>query len=115
MHELANELIQKKNEELIDASIYENQKKINPVGCIHYLEDTKCHNLEKLYCFFCLCPKYDRTVKEGGCKIDSPKGKYIDNHEGKIWDCSDCILPHKRENAIKLLEKLFTNNDIIIS
>jgi hypothetical protein len=33
MHELATELIQKRNEEVIDASIYENQKKINPDGC----------------------------------------------------------------------------------
>ncbi|MCX6750641.1 MAG: hypothetical protein NTZ83_04245 [Candidatus Pacearchaeota archaeon] len=81
MHELANEIIEKKNEELIDASIYENQKKINPVGCIHYLENTKCHN--------------------------------IDTKEGKILDCSDCLLPHKRENAIKLLDNLFTKNDTI--
>jgi len=125
MHELATEIIQKKNEELIDASIYEKQKQINPKGCIHYLEGTKCHNLEKLYCFFCFCPKYDRTIKEGGCKngtikeegrdINPAKGKYIDTKEGKILGCSDCILPHKRDNAIKLLDNLFTNNDIILS
>lgn len=107
MHELANEIIEKKNKEVIDTYNYENQKKINPNGCICYQQDKKCHDIENLNCFFCYCPNYDRTVKEGGCKIDSPKGKLIDNHEGKIWDCSDCDFPHTKENAIKLLENLF--------
>jgi Zn-finger protein len=107
MHELANELIQKKNEERIDTYSYENQRKINPNGCVHYLENTRCHDMEELNCFFCLCPKYDRTVKEGACRINSPDSKYIDNHEGKILDCSDCGFPHIKDNAVKLLENLF--------
>ena len=37
----------------------------------------------------------------------SPDGKYIETINGRVWDCSDCTFPHKRENAIKLLEKLF--------
>lgn len=107
MHELANEIIQKKNEEVIDTYNYDNQKEINPNGCELYPINKKCHNMEELNCFFCLCPKYDRTVKEGRCKIDSPNGKYIDNHQCKILDCSDCNFPHIRENAIKLLENFF--------
>lgn len=107
MHELASEIINKNVEELIESYDYENQKKVNLHGCICYEQDVKCHNLESLNCFFCYCPNYDRTIKEGACKINNPKGKYIDNHEGKIWDCSDCDFPHTRENAVKLLEKLF--------
>lgn len=107
MHELANEIINKKNEEVIDTYDFENQKKINPNGCELYPTNKKCHEIEKLNCFFCLCPNYDRGVKEGACKIDNPKGKYIDASEGKILDCSNCDFPHSKENAVKLLEKLF--------
>lgn len=116
MHELANEIIEKKNGKVIDfysyknqKEIYQNQKEINPSGCELYGRNEKCHNMKdiELNCYFCFCPNYDRTVKEGACKINSPNAKYIDNHEGKILDCSDCDFPHKRENAIKLLDNLF--------
>ncbi len=107
MHELATERIEKKNEEIISMWDFDKQKKANPNGCICYEQDKKCHNIENLNCFFCYCPNYDRTVKEGKCKINSSKAKYIDNHEGKILDCSDCDFPHTKENAIKLLENLF--------
>jgi Zn-finger protein len=107
MHEMANEIIAERNTSLIEEWDFEKRKKENPHGCICYEESKKCHDMEDLNCFFCYCPEYDRTIKEGGCKIDSSKGKYIDNHEGKIWDCSDCDFPHKKENALRLLENLF--------
>jgi len=107
MHKLANKNIKERISKIIDNYDFEKQKKLNPTGCVCYEQDKKCHNITDLNCFFCYCPNYDRNVKEGKCKIDSPKGKYIDNHEGKILDCSDCDFPHKKENAIKLLEGLF--------
>jgi Zn-finger protein len=107
MHELANEIIGKNINEVISGWDFEERKKANPNGCICYEQNKKCHDLENLNCFFCYCPNYDKSVKEGKCKINSPKGKYINNHEGKILDCSDCDFPHKKENAIKLLEILF--------
>lgn len=107
MHALANEIREQRIGEVIDEWNFEKRKKANPNGCVCYEQDKKCHNLKKLNCFFCYCPDYDRSVKEGRCRIDSPDGKYIDNHERKILDCSECDFPHKRENAIKLLEELF--------
>lgn len=107
MHVLANDIIEDRIEKVIDAWDFDKMKEEHPETCVCYEQNKKCHNVEDLNCFFCYCPNYDRSVKEGGCKINSPKGKYIDNHKGKIWDCSDCDLPHKKENAIKLLEGLF--------
>lgn len=107
MHELATGIILKNNQELISEWDFEARKKVNTYGCICYEKNKKCHDIDELNCFFCYCPNYDRTVKEGLCKIDSPDGKYIDTSNGKILDCSDCTFPHTRENAIKLLENLF--------
>ena len=107
MHVLANDIIEERIEKVIDAWDFDRMKKEHPETCVCYVQDKKCHDTENLNCLFCYCPNYDRTVKEGKCKINSPNGKYIDNHEGKILDCSDCDFPHKKENAIKFLENLF--------
>ena len=108
MHELATELIKKNITEVIESWDYEKRKKENLKKCFLYALNKKCHNIDGQFnCFFCLCPMYDMNIKEGRCKINSPDAKYIDNHEGKILDCSDCDFPHKKENAIKLLEGLF--------
>jgi len=107
MYEAANEIIIKRNEEIIDEWDFEIRKKLNPHGCICYEQDKKCHSVEDLNCFFCYCPNYDRTVKEGACKINSPNAKYINGSDGKILDCSDCTFPHIKKNAIKLLDNLF--------
>jgi len=40
----------------------------------------------------------------------SPKGKYIDNCNGKILDCSDCDFPHVRENVRNMLLKLYNQD-----
>lgn len=107
MHDLAKEIINERTKNIINQWDFDEQKKSNPNGCVCYSQDKKCHDLEELNCFFCYCPNYDTSVKEGKCKINSPKGKYIDNHKGKILDCSDCDIPHRKENAIKLLDSLF--------
>jgi Zn-finger protein len=107
MHELASKIIENRNVELLEKHDYERKKIDDPKGCPHYEQNTKCHNMEDLNCYFCFCPKYDRSVKEGGCKINSPEGKYVEGLDGKIFDCSDCNFPHIKENAVKLLENLF--------
>jgi Zn-finger protein len=107
MHELAKKLIKERISTLVEEYDFNIRKETHPQECTFYLDGGKCHNIEDLNCLTCLCTEYDMNVKEGGCKIDSPYGKYIDTPDGKIFDCSDCNLPHKRENVIKLLESLF--------
>lgn len=94
-------------EETINIWDFETRKKSYPESCICYQENKKCHNIENLNCFFCYCPEYNRSLEEGGCKINSPSGKYIKTTNGKIWDCSGCTFPHEKENVIKLLYDLF--------
>lgn len=103
MHKLAKKIIEERIDKLIGEWDFEKRKKSNSEECICYPQNKKCHNLEKLNCLFCYCPNYDLSVKEGKCKINSPKGKYIENSEGKILDCSDCDFPHKAENIRKIL------------
>lgn len=72
-----------------------------------------CHNIEDLNCFFCYCPWYENETAEGGCKIGNPlgKGKWFDKeYDGteKIWDCSECVYPHKEKTIKEILSKLFT-------
>ncbi len=109
MHAQAKKFIEKRINQLIKDYDFEKRKKTNPDECVCYEQNKKCHNLEELNCFFCYCPNYDTSVKEGGCKINSPKGKYIDNHEGKIWDCSDCDIMHNKENIRKYLSNRLYN------
>ncbi|OGJ16329.1 hypothetical protein A3K74_01910 [Candidatus Pacearchaeota archaeon RBG_13_33_26] len=108
MHELAKNIITERIDELIKEWNFENRKS-NADECICYQQGKKCHDIKNLNCFFCYCPNYDTSVKEGRCFINSPKAKYIDNHNGKILDCSDCDFPHKPENIKKLLTRRFYN------
>lgn len=58
-----------------------------------------CHqgiNNEEFNCLFCFCPLYALGDKCGG------NFKYTD--DGKK-DCSDCLIPHKRENYDKIISK----------
>lgn len=51
-----------------------------------------CHKTdrpENFNCLFCYCPLYALGEKCGG------NYKYVG---GGIKDCSDCLVPHKREN-----------------
>lgn len=46
-----------------------------------------CHKLKEINCLFCFCPLYPLKDCKGNYKM-------IDN----IKDCSDCTLPHQKDN-----------------
>ncbi len=103
-------------EEHIDKIIKEfgfyNRKLKNSEECICYKEGKPCHNIseDELNCFLCYCPEYRIDIEEGGCKINSPGGKWLINEKlpvGKIWDCSDCEIPHREEIVRKKLGEVF--------
>lgn len=118
MHEKAKDIIKRRNSKiteewncdvlaLIKKFNFDVRKKTHPEECICYQQNKPCHNIDNLNCIFCFCSNYDLSVKEGRCKIDSPSAKYIDNHDGKILDCSDCDWPHKPENVKNILLKIY--------
>lgn len=59
-----------------------------------------CHrgaDSDSFSCIFCYCPLYALGDKCGGCF------RYTD---GGIKDCSGCLIPHRRENYGRIMEKM---------
>ncbi len=59
-----------------------------------------CHkgvSPEKFSCLFCYCPLYALGHRCGG------NFTYTENG---IKDCSGCLIPHRRENYDKVMEKM---------
>lgn len=52
---------------------------------------------ENFNCLFCYCPLYALGDQCGG------NYTYLDNG---IKDCSNCLVPHRRENYDKIMEKM---------
>ena len=62
-----------------------------------YFPCHKCTNTENFSCLFCYCPLYVLGDKCGG--------NFTYTKEG-IKDCSNCIVPHRRENYDRIMEKM---------
>lgn len=59
-----------------------------------------CHeqaNPDSFSCLFCYCPLYALGNKCGGNFTYTEQG---------IKDCSGCLVPHRRENYLKIMEKM---------
>ena len=59
-----------------------------------------CHssaNPDSFSCLFCYCPLYALAENCGG--------KFTYTEQG-IKDCSNCLIPHRRENYNKIMEKI---------
>ena len=62
-----------------------------------YFPCHKCTDRENFSCLFCYCPLYALGDKCGG--------NFTYTKEG-IKDCSDCLIPHRRENYDRIMEKM---------
>jgi len=77
---------------------YKNLSKKYPFFCELFKDNKCCHDikLDRMKCFNCYCPFYDREFVDekskllGRCQKKSKKGKYTKG----VWDCSDCKLVH---------------------
>lgn len=59
-----------------------------------------CHsvsNPEEFNCLFCYCPLYALGDRCGG------NFRYL---EDGIKDCSGCLIPHRRENFDRIMERM---------
>ena len=57
----------------------------------------ECADPETFSCLFCYCPLYALG--------DSCGGNFTYTKEG-IKDCSNCLIPHRRENYDRVMEKM---------
>ena len=62
-----------------------------------YFPCHKCENPENFSCLFCYCPLYALGDQCGG--------NFTYTKEG-IKDCSVCMIPHRRENYERVMEKM---------
>ena len=62
-----------------------------------YFPCHKCADTENFSCLFCYCPLYALGDKCGGHFSYTKEGSK---------DCSCCLIPHRRENYDKVMEKM---------
>ena len=62
----------------------------------HQCEYYPCHDLKNINCLFCYCPLYALKDKCGGNFRYTDKG---------IKDCTNCTLPHRRDNYDYIIGK----------
>ena len=75
---------------MADSTFYQNRE------CAYF----PCHKTaetDNFNCLFCYCPLYALGDKCGGNFIYTQTG---------IKDCSGCLIPHRRENYGKMMEKM---------
>lgn len=57
----------------------------------------KCEDAENFSCLFCYCPLYALGDQCGGNFTYTEQG---------IKDCTNCLIPHRRENYLRILSKM---------
>ena len=62
-----------------------------------YFPCHQCKDTENFSCLFCYCPLYALGDQCGG--------NFSYTKEG-IKDCSACLIPHRRENYDRIMEKM---------
>jgi hypothetical protein len=104
------------DDEVIDYFMYENMQKNHLDFCPLYAENTKCHEMEELNCYFCACNHFrfsDNGLEKDGnktvyslCTIEAKEGKRFESGNTIHQDCSDCLIPHQRS----VIKKYFSRN-----
>ena len=75
---------------MADSTFYQNRE------CAYF----PCHKTaetDNFNCLFCYCPLYALGDKCGGNFTYTETG---------IKDCSNCLIPHRRENYEKVMDKM---------
>ena len=75
---------------MADSTFYQNRE-------CEYFPCHKTAETDDFSCLFCYCPLY--------ALADCCGGNFTYTETG-IKDCSNCLIPHKKENYGKILEKM---------
>ena len=92
------DLIEENIPKIIEETSFQVRSKKHTEECLYYSKGKPCNDIEEFNCFFCPCPEYKSEIDEGGCKINCIFGKwhspYPNSQSRRVWDCSDCSVPH---------------------
>ena len=98
-------------EKIIDYFDFENMVKEEKDFCPLYVDNKKCHDMEKLNCYLCACPnfrfddegfgKVDGNTQHSFCDIESKDGRQGVYGDKIHQDCSKCGVPHHRSYVEK--------------
>jgi len=113
---ILEKLKNKSDDEVIGYFEYENMQKNEVDFCLLYKDNKKCHDVENLNCYLCACPHFRFKDKVGFeskqgktlfsfCSIDSKNGKFFESEEAIHQDCSDCVVPHKKNYIKKVFDR----------
>jgi len=102
--------------ELIKYFRFDNMVKEEPNFCPLYAKNKKCHDNEKLNCYFCACPNF-RFKDEGfeqvegrtlfsTCGIESKDGSQYISDTAIHQNCAGCFVPHSEA----YIKKYFTRD-----
>jgi len=111
---ILGKLKDKSIDEIIEYFLYENMKKNEEDFCPLYKDVKKCHNMEKLNCYFCACPYFRFKDKVGFekkngktlysfCSINAKDGKIFETEDAIHQDCSSCLVPHSSKFVKRFL------------
>ena len=98
---------------IVQESGFQSRAKKVPTfdNCPYLMMNQPCHpEIQDLNCFLCPCPNYESDRLEGGCKVDSKRGKFTFHESlpaGKVWDCSDCNVSHSSKEVKEYLRANF--------
>ncbi|HHD72699.1 MAG TPA: hypothetical protein ENL02_02110 [Epsilonproteobacteria bacterium] len=103
-------------DELIAYFDFDHMKVAHPDFCPLYPKDQKCHDMEKLNCYFCACMHFrfdDNGIREESgkvlysyCSIESKNSARFEDKQSIHQDCSNCKVPHKQH----VIEKYFSRD-----
>jgi Zn-finger protein len=95
---ILNKLKSLSDDEIVEYFDFDNMVKNEPDFCPLYKDNKKCHDMEKLNCYFCACPLFRIDDTKSYCDINSKYGSTIQAKDGFIHqDCSNCQIPHKTQ------------------
>ena len=103
------------DDEVIEYFMYENMQEKHIDFCPLYADNTKCHDIKELNCYFCACNHFrfsdDGLGKNASktiyslCSIDAKDGKTFETDTSMHQDCSDCLIPHKKSTIKKYFSR----------
>ena len=104
------------DEEVMDYFLFENMQEKHPDFCPLYADNTKCHDMEALNCYFCACnhfrfsdeglSKEGERIRYSRCSISAKKRRDFVSSDAIHLDCSNCQIPHKRS----VIQKYFSRD-----